>query len=343
MVRTVTNIKLVVSFWAVSEGQEPRRQPTAQCADNFAMPTSDNKIRPRQVRRDITMAGFRDPGPICVTIVPASDWGTQCRGRTPAPGTLRYGTKGADLHVSKTTSSAAQAVSSGGGGGGGGFFTALSMVNKMVLARTPAPNLEEKLKEFLNSDKVSSIDFVLPNKEDKTFPHDIYFDDEFYLRIARRLGSYVTIFVAADSEISADTAAETKVGGSIYRRQINVRSGVQDKIETQEMLVHEMTHAGLVYDLPKLCHEPVPESAEDLYWALGEVICYVAGASFLLTNGASYGPGDPECTKDLRNGEESPEREGSRPPSKGHTGIGSDTQKRSRVQEESRCSQPVLG
>jgi hypothetical protein len=39
------------------------------------------------------------------------------------------------------------------------------------------------------------------------------------------------------------------------------------------------------YDLPKLCHEPVPESAEDLYWALGEVICYVAGASLLLTNG----------------------------------------------------------
>jgi len=66
----------------------------------------------------------------------------------------------------------------------------------------------------------------------------------------------VTIFVAADSEISADTAAETKLGGSIYRRQINVRSGVLDKIETQETLVHEMTHAGLVYDLPKLCHEP---------------------------------------------------------------------------------------
>jgi hypothetical protein len=66
--------------------------------------------------------------------------------------------------VSKTTSSAAPAVSSGGGGGGGGgFFTAMSMANKMVLARTPAPNLEEKLKEFLNSDKVSSIDFVLSN------------------------------------------------------------------------------------------------------------------------------------------------------------------------------------
>jgi hypothetical protein len=43
MVQTVTNIKLVVSFWAFSEGQEPRRQPTAQCADNFAMPTSDNR------------------------------------------------------------------------------------------------------------------------------------------------------------------------------------------------------------------------------------------------------------------------------------------------------------
>jgi hypothetical protein len=43
----------------------------------------------------------------------------------------------------------------------------------------------------------------------------------------------VTIFVAADSEISADTAAETKGGGSIYRHQINVRSGVLDKIETQ--------------------------------------------------------------------------------------------------------------
>jgi len=55
-----------------------------------------------------------------------------------------------------------------GGGGGGGFFTAVNMVNKMVLARTPAPNLEEKLKEFLNSDRVSSIDFVLSNKEDKT-------------------------------------------------------------------------------------------------------------------------------------------------------------------------------
>jgi hypothetical protein len=171
------------------------------------------------------------------------------------------------------------------------------MVNKMVLARTPAPNLEEKLKEFLNSDRVSSIDFVLSNKEDKTFPHDIYIDDEFYVRIAGRLGSYVTIFVAADSEISADTAAETKLGGSIYRRQINVRSGVLDKIETQETLVHEITHAGLVYDLPKLCHELVAESAEDLYWALGEVIGYVAGASFLLTNGASYGPGDPVCTK----------------------------------------------
>jgi hypothetical protein len=38
------------------------------------------------------------------------------------------------------------------------------MVNKMVLARTPAPNLEEKLKEALNSDKVRSNDFVLPNK-----------------------------------------------------------------------------------------------------------------------------------------------------------------------------------
>ena len=110
------------------------------------------------------MAGFRDPGPICVTTAPASDPGTQCRGRTPAPGTLRCDTKGADLHVSQTTSSAAQAVSSGGGGGGGGFFTAVNMVNKMVLARTPAPNLEEKLKEFLNSDKVSSIDFVLPNE-----------------------------------------------------------------------------------------------------------------------------------------------------------------------------------
>jgi hypothetical protein len=241
------------------------------------------------------MAGFRDPGPICVTTASASDPGTQCRGRTPAPGIPRYDTKGADSHVSKTSSSAAQAV--GDGGGGGGFFTAVNMVSKMVLARTPAPKLEEKLKEFLNSDKVSSIDFVLANKEDKTFPHRIYIDDEFYVRIAARLGSYVTIFVAADSEISADTAAETKVGGSIYRRQINVRSGVLDKIETQETLVHEMTHAGLVYDLPKLCHEPVPESAEDLYWALGEVICYVAGASFLLTNGASYGPGDPVCTK----------------------------------------------
>jgi hypothetical protein len=52
------------------------------------------------------------------------------------------------------------------------------------VGRTPAPNLEEKLKEFLNSDKVSSIDFVLPNKEDKTFPHDIYIDDAFYVRIA---------------------------------------------------------------------------------------------------------------------------------------------------------------
>ena len=72
------------------------------------------------------------------------------------------GHEGLDLHVSKT-GSAAQAVSSGDGGGGGGFFTAVSMVNKMVLARTPAPNLEEKLKEFLNSDKVSSIDFVLSN------------------------------------------------------------------------------------------------------------------------------------------------------------------------------------
>jgi hypothetical protein len=76
--------------------------------------------------------------------------------RAPAPGTLRYDTNGADLRVSKTTRSAAQAVSSGGGGGGGGFFTAVNMVNKMVLARTPAPNLEEKLKELLNSDKVSS-------------------------------------------------------------------------------------------------------------------------------------------------------------------------------------------
>jgi hypothetical protein len=83
-------------------------------------------------------------------------------------------------------------------------------------------------------------------KEDKAFPHDIYIDDEFYLRIAGRLASYVTIFVAADSEISTDTAAETKVGVSIHRRQINVRSGVLDKIEAQETLVHEMTHAGLV-------------------------------------------------------------------------------------------------
>ena len=29
----------------------------------------------------------------------------------------------------------------------------------------------------------------------------------------------------------------------------------------------------------------------------GRSIGYVAGASFLLTNGASYGPGDPVCTK----------------------------------------------
>jgi hypothetical protein len=289
------------------------------------------------------MAGFRDPGPICVTTAPASDSGTQCRGRTPAPGTLGQGTKGADLCVSKATSSAAQAVSSGGDGGGVGFFTALSMMNKMVLARTPAPSLEEKLKEFLNSDKVSSIDFVLPNKEDKTFPHDIYIDDEFYVLIAGRLGSYVTIFLAADNEISADAAAETKVGGSIYRRQINVRSGVLDKIETQETLVHEMTHAGLVYDLPKLCHEPVPESAEDLYWALGEVICYVAGASFLLTNGASYGPGDPVCTKAYEMAKKAQSEKDHVLHPKERTGIGSDTQKRSRVQEESRYSQPVLG
>ena len=66
------------------------------------------------------MAGFRDPGPTCVTTAPASDAGTQCRGRTPVPGTLRCDTKGTDLHkgtdlpVSKTTSSAAQPVSSGG-------------------------------------------------------------------------------------------------------------------------------------------------------------------------------------------------------------------------------------
>jgi hypothetical protein len=173
----------------------------------------------------------------------------------------------------------------------------MSMVNKMVLARTPAPNLEEKLNEFLNSDKVSSIDFVLRTRKTRLSRTTFKSDDEFYVRMAGRLGSYVTIFVAADSEISADTAAETKVGGSIYRRQINVRSGVLDRIETQETLVHEMTNAGLVYDLLKLCHEPVPESGEDLYWALGEVICYVAGASFLLTNGASYGPGDPVCTK----------------------------------------------
>jgi hypothetical protein len=217
------------------------------------------------------------------------------------------------------------------------------MVNKMVLARTPAPNLEEKLKEFLNSDKVSSIDFVLPNKEDKTFPHDIYIDDEFYVRIAGRLGSYVTIFVAADSEIGGDPAAETKVGGSVHRRQVNVRSGVLDRIESQETLVHEMTHAGLVYDLPKLCHEPVPESAEDLYWALGEVICYVAGASFLLTNGASYGPGDPVCTKAYEMAKKAQSEKDHVLHPKERAGIGSDTQKRSRVQEESRCSQPVLG
>ena len=142
------------------------------------------------------MAGFRDPGPICVTTAPASDSGTQCRGRTPVPGTLRCDTKGADLHVSQTTSSAAQAVSSGGGGGGGGFFTAVNMVNKMVLARTPAPNLEEKLKEFLNSDKVSSIDFVLPNKEDKTFPHDIYPPGGVKLRPSeRRYKLYIVVLL----------------------------------------------------------------------------------------------------------------------------------------------------
>jgi hypothetical protein len=63
------------------------------------------------------MSGFRDPGPICVTTAPGSDSGTQCRACTPTPGILGQGTKGAELHVSKTTSSAAPAVSSGGGGG----------------------------------------------------------------------------------------------------------------------------------------------------------------------------------------------------------------------------------
>ncbi len=167
----------------------------------------------------------------------------------------------------------------------------------MVLARTPAPSLEKELATLLKSDTVSKIEFVVPNKEDKTFPHNIYIDGKLYSRVSERLGSYVTIFVAADDEMSPDAQAETKVGGSIYRRQINVRSDVFDKIESKEALLHEITHAALVYDLSKLCREPVKEDPDDLYWALGEVICYVASASFLFSNDASYPAEDKLCSK----------------------------------------------
>jgi hypothetical protein len=67
MVQTATKIKVVVSFSGGLGGQEPQRQPTAQCADNFAMPTSDNKIRPRHIRR-------RSPWPVFVTQGPLRDY-----------------------------------------------------------------------------------------------------------------------------------------------------------------------------------------------------------------------------------------------------------------------------
>ena len=67
MVQAATNIKVVVSFWAVSEGQEPRRQLNALCAENFAMPTSENKIRLRHIRR-------RSPWPVFVTQGPLRDY-----------------------------------------------------------------------------------------------------------------------------------------------------------------------------------------------------------------------------------------------------------------------------
>jgi len=184
---------------------------------------------------------------------------------------------------------------------------------------------------------------VLPNKEDKTFPHDIHIDDEFYVRIAGRLGSYVTIFVAADSEISADAAAETKVGGSIYRRQINVRSGVLDKIETQETLVHEMTHAGL-FTISRSCAMSRYRNRQKICIGRWEKSFVTSrGHHSLLTNGASDGPGDPVCTRAYEMAKKAQSEKDHVLPSKGHTGIGSHTQKRSRVQEESRCSQPVLG
>lgn len=167
------------------------------------------------------------------------------------------------------------------------------MLAQMLLASTPAPDLETKLAALLNSADVGKIFFVVANEKDKDFPHRIQIDGQFYARISQKLGGVGRVTIVVDP--TQESYAVTKFG-SMYRRQIVVRSNDFTKLELQAGLVHEITHAGLDLDRKRLCSDKsckgVKES-ENLYWALGEAITYVAEATFLQINGVvGYGRDD---------------------------------------------------
>jgi hypothetical protein len=155
----------------------------------------------------------------------------------------------------------------------------------------PDPGLEAKLRALLKSDQVARISFVVPNKADKQFPHDIYIDGDFFARTSELIGQpsqrpYISVVVVDDNVLSRDVAAETGAGYSVVSKAIRTRRDSFDAPATKAVLVHEATHAGLAFGKSKLTKEnSVEESPSAIYWALGEAIAYVADGYFAVLNG----------------------------------------------------------
>jgi hypothetical protein len=102
------------------------------------------------------MAGFRDQGSLCATTAPASDSGTLCRGRSPAPGPLGQGANRPAFSPNMRN------TSSGGAGGP----LAIGMLRDLIFAAAPTKESRASADPIANAIVTTQVNFLFCNPED---------------------------------------------------------------------------------------------------------------------------------------------------------------------------------